>query len=91
MRPPILTYLGHVLAHSKQEDTAWGIVTIQLHHDLAANRTVPLNGYEKVAIINGDIMPSRIYRRLFLGKRYRMALWDDILLQSLRETPGTEQ
>ena len=27
VRPPILTYLGHVLAHPTQEDTAWVMVT----------------------------------------------------------------
>ena len=27
VRPPIMTYLGHVLAHPTQEDTAWDMVT----------------------------------------------------------------
>ena len=80
VRPPILTYVGHVLAHPTQEETAWDMVTTQLHHDIAAYGTLPLNAYEKVAIINAVLIPRRTYRGLFLGNRSRMALWDDILL-----------
>ena len=91
VRPPIMTYLGHVLAHPTQEDTAWDMVTTQLHHDVAAYRTLPLNAYEKVAIINAVLIPRWTYRGLFLGNRTRMAHWDDILLQFIRHTPGVEQ
>ena len=91
LRPPILTYLGHVLAHPTQEETPGDMVTAQLYHDIAAYRTLPLNGYEKVAIINAVLIPRWTYRGLFLGNRSRMAMWDDILLQYLRDTPGIEQ
>ena len=57
VRPPILTYLGHVLAHPTQEETAWDMVTTMSHHDIAAYRTLPLNAYEKVAIINAVLIP----------------------------------
>ena len=80
MRPPILTYLGHVLAHPTQEETTWDMVTTQLYHDIVAYRTLPLNGYEKVAIINAVLIPRWTYRELFLGNRSRMAMWDGILL-----------
>ena len=86
VHPPILTYLGHVLAHPTQEDTTWDMVTTQLHHDIAAYRTLPLNAYKKVAIINAVLIP-----RWFLGNRARMAIWDDILLEYIRNTPGIEQ
>ena len=86
-----MTYLGHVLAHPTQEDTAWDMVTTQLHHDVTAYRTLPLNTYEKVAIINAVLLPRWTYRGLFLGNRTRMARWDDILLQYIRDTPGIEQ
>ena len=89
--PPILTYLGHVLAHPTQEETTWDMVTTQPHHDIAAYRTLPLNAYEKVAIINAVLIPRWTYRELFLGNRSRMALWDDILLHYIRDTPGIEQ
>ena len=91
VRPPIMAYLGHVLAHPTQEDTAWDMVTTQLHHDTTAYRTLPLNAYEKVAIINAVLIPRWTYRGLFLGNRSRMALWDDILLHYIRDTPGIEQ
>ena len=91
VRPPILTYLGHVLAHPTQEDTTWEMVTTQLHHDIAAYRTLPLNAYKKVAIINAILIPRWTYRGLFLGNRSRMVLWDDILLHYIRDTPGIEQ
>ena len=91
VRPPILTYLGHVLAHPTQEETAWDMVTTQLYHDIASYRTLPLNGYEKVAIITAVLIPRWTYRGLFLGNKSRMAMWDDILLQYLRDTPGIEQ
>ena len=87
--PPIMTDLGHVLAHPTQEDTAWNMVTTQLHHDIAACRT--LNAYEKVAIINAVLVPRWTYRGLFLGNMSRMAPWDDILLHYLRDTPRIEQ
>ena len=91
VRPPILTYLGHILAHPTQEETAWGMVTTQLHHDIAAHGTLLLNAYEKVAIINAVLIPRWTYRGLFLGNRSRMALWDDILVHYIRDTPGIEQ
>ena len=89
--PPIMTYLGQVLAHPTPEDTAWVMVTTQPHHDIAAYRTLPLNAYEKVAIINAVLILRCTYRGLFLGNRTRMAHWDDILLQYIRDTPGIEQ
>ena len=91
VRPPILTYLGHVLAHPPHEEHAWELVTTQLHHDLAAYKTLPLNGFEKVTIINSILISRWTYRGLFLGNRQRMANWDDILLEYLRSTPGIEQ
>ena len=91
VRPPILRYLGHVLAHPTQEDIVWDMVTAQLHHVIAAYRTLPLNTYEKVAIINAVLIPRWTYRGLFFGNRARIALWDDILLQYNRHTPGIEQ
>ena len=91
VRPPILTYLGHVLAHPSQEDTAWETVTTQLRHDIVAYRTLPLNAYEKVAIINAVLIPRWTYRGLFLGNRSRMALCDDILQHYIWDTPGMEQ
>ena len=66
------------------------MVTTQLHHDVAAYRTLPLNAYEKVAIINAVLIPRWTYRGLFLGNRTQMAHWDDILLQYIRDTPGIE-
>ena len=91
VRPPILMYLGHILAHPTQEDAAWDMVTAQLHHGIAAYGTLPRNAYEKVAIINAVLIPRCTYRGLFLGNRARMALWDDILLHYIRNTPGIEQ
>ena len=67
------------------------MVTTQLHHDIAAYRTLPLNAYEMVAIINAVLIPRWTYRGLFLGNRARMALWDDVLLRYIRDTPGIEQ
>ena len=55
------------------------MVTTQLYHDIAAYRTLPVNGYEKVAIINTVLIPRWTYRGLFLGNRFRMAMRDDIL------------
>ena len=63
---PILKYLGHVLAQPTQEETAWDMVTTQLYHDIAAYRTLLLNGYKKVAIINAVLIPRWTYRGLFL-------------------------
>ena len=71
--------------------SAFCMVTTQLYHDIAAYRALPLNGYEKVTIINAVLIPRWTYRGLFLGNRSRMAVWDDILLQYLRDTPGIEQ
>ena len=64
------------------------MVTTQLHHDIATYGTLPLNGYEKVAIINAVLIPRWTYRGLFLGNRSRTAVWDDILLHYIRDTPG---
>ena len=36
------------------------------------------------------LIPRWTYRGLFLGNRARMAHWDDILLQYIRDTPGIE-
>ena len=90
IRPPILTYLGHVLAHLSHEDQAWDTVTNQLCHNLAEYKTLPLNSFEKVAIINAVLIPCWTYRGLFLGDKQRMAQWDNILLQNLWNTPRVE-
>ena len=50
IRPPILTYLGHILAHPSHNDHAWDTVTNQLRHDLAAKKTLPLIGFEKLPL-----------------------------------------
>ena len=34
-RPPVLTYLGNVVAHGSHEEQAWDLVTNQVRHDLA--------------------------------------------------------
>ena len=80
VRPRILTYLGHVLAHPTQEETARDMATTQLYHDIAAYGTLPLSGYEKVTIINAVLIPGWTYKGLFPGNRSRMAMWGDILL-----------
>ena len=67
------------------------MVTTQVHHDIAAEITLQPNAYEKVAIINTVLIPRWTYSGLFLGNTSRMALWDDILLQYIRDTPGIEQ
>ena len=91
MPSPIHTYLGHVLAYPTTEEAAWDMVTTQLYHDFAAHKTLPLNGYEKVSITNTVVIPRWTYTGLFVGNRSRMAMWDDILRQYLRDVPGKEQ
>ena len=90
IQPPIVTYLGHIQAHPSHNDQAWDMVTNQLRHNEAAYKTLPLNGFEKVAIITCVLIPRWTYGGLFLGNKQQMAPWDDILLQFLRETPGVE-
>ena len=34
------------------------MVTTQPYHDIAAYRTLPLNGYEKVTIVNAVLIPD---------------------------------
>ena len=67
------------------------MVTTQLYHDIAAYRSPPLNGYEKVTIINAVLIPRWTYRGLGLGTRSQMAISDEILLQYLRNTPGIQK
>ena len=67
------------------------MVTTQLHHHIAAYRTLPPNAYKKTAIINAVLISGWLYRALFLGNRARMAHWDHILFQYIRDTPGIEQ
>ena len=76
IHPPTLTYLGHILAHPSREDHTWGMMTNQLRHDLAAYNTLPLNGFEKAAMINAVLIPRWTYCGLLLGKRRHMAQWD---------------
>ena len=58
VHPPVMTYLCLVLAHRLHKETARGMVTTQLQHDLNAYSTLPLNGYEQVAIINAVLVPT---------------------------------
>ena len=80
MHQPILTYLGHVLVHLTQEETAWDMVTTQVYHNIAAYKTLPLNGYKKVAISNAVLISRWTYKGVFLGNKSRMALRDYIIL-----------
>ena len=69
----IASYLGHVLAHPSHEEQAWDFVANQLRHDMAASKTLPLNGFKSVAIINVVLIPLWTYRGLSLsmsGKGY---------------------
>ena len=52
IQPPILTYLGHILAHPCHKDHTCRMVTNQRRHNLAAHKTLPMNGSEKGAIMN---------------------------------------
>ena len=88
VRPPIITYLGHVLAHFTQEDTVWDMVTTQRYHDIAAYRTLPLNAYEKVAIINAVLIPRWTYRWTYKGAVPREQIPDGTLG---RHTPTLHQ
>ena len=67
------------------------MVTMQMHHDLAAYKTLPLNGYEKVAVIHAVLIPRSTHMGLFLGSGHYIAQWDGILLQYLKDTPSTEK
>ena len=42
------------------------MVTTQFYRNIAAYRTLPLNRYEKVAIINAVLIPRLTYTGLFL-------------------------
>ena len=66
---------------------AWDMVTSQLRHDLAGYKTIPLSG---IAIIKAVLKLRSTYRGLFLDDTQRMAQWDHIHLQYLRDTPGVE-
>ena len=57
----MFTYVGHILAHPSHEEHAWDIVTVQLHHDLAAYKTLPLNCFEKVTVIDAVHIPRWTY------------------------------
>ena len=54
------------MAHPAYEEQAWELVTNQPHHDLTAYKTLPLNGFEKVAIISAVLIPRWTYMGLFL-------------------------
>ena len=88
VQPLVLTYLGHVLAHLSHEEQAWDMGTNQLRHDVAAYKALPLNGFEKTAIINAVLLPRWCYKGLVLGNG--MAHWDNILLQYLQDTLRVE-
>ena len=75
----------HRVMNDKQ---ACRMVTIQLYHDLATYKTLPLNCYEKATIINTVLIPRWNHRGVFLGSRPCVAKWDDILLQYVYDTPG---
>ena len=78
-----------MLAHPLHEEQTWNMVTHQLQHYLAAYKIVPLNGFEKAAIINAVRIPCWCYKDLFRGNMQHMAQWP-ILLQYLQDTPGIE-
>ena len=52
IKPPLLTYLGHLPDHLSHEDTAWDMATTQFHWDLANYKTPPLNYHHKAAVVN---------------------------------------
>ena len=84
------TYLGHVLAHRSHEEQVCDLVINGVHYDLTAYTTLPVNGFEKTAIIHAVMTPRRAYRGLFLGTRQHMAQWDRIIMQYVRDTHGVK-
>ena len=59
---------------------------MQLQHHLAACKTLPLDTYEKVAIITPILIPQWTYYSLFLGSLPGMAEWNDMPPQYLSDT-----
>ena len=66
VRPPILGYLGHLMAHPSLAHKATSDYLGLVQSDLAQCRSVPLNGWERAQLVNFVLLPRWLHRLVLL-------------------------
>ena len=66
MRPPIFRYLGHTIAHPSWAERARDEVWAKVGSDLTRYRTLPLNAFERVQLLNSVLIPRWLYHTMFI-------------------------
>ena len=66
VRPPIFTYLGHIIAHPLWAQRARDEVLAKVESDLPRYRTLPLNAFERVHFLNSVLIPRWMYHTMFI-------------------------
>ena len=62
VRPPILRYLGHILARPSWAHKARSDYLGMVQADLAQYQSVPLNGWERAQLVNFVLLPRWLQR-----------------------------
>ena len=90
VRPPILHYLGHILAHPNWAHKAQSDYMGLIQSDLAAYTGIPMNGWERAQLVNSVLVPRWLHRLLVLPLDKTLHQIVTMLSDFVREPKGME-
>ena len=88
--PPILQYLGHVLAHPQWAHRAGADYVALVQSDLAQYASVLMNGWERAQLVNFVLMPHWMHRLIFLPSDKMFHRIDTMVSEFVRQPKGME-
>ena len=88
--PPILRYLGHLMAHPSWAHKARGDYLGLVQSDLAQYQSVPLNGWERAQLVNFVLLPRRLHRLVLLPSDKTLHRIDSLPADFVRAPKGME-
>ena len=90
VRPPILQYLGYILAHPQWAHKARADCVALVQSDLAQYASVPMNGWERAQLVNFVLMPRCMHRLILLPSDKMFHRIDTMVSEFVRQPKGME-
>ena len=90
VRPPILRYLEHLMAHPSRAHKARGDYFRLVQPDLAQYQSVPLNGWERAQLVNFVLLPRWLHRLILLPSDKTLHQIDTLVADFVRAPKGME-
>ena len=88
VRPPILSYLGHIIAHPQWAHKARSDYLDLITSDLAQYAHIPKDGWERKQVVNSILMPSWLHRAVLIPSDRWYKEVDDLCSVFVRRPKG---